>query len=83
MVDYYYGVNSLESAASGIAAYAGRSTIIARGGVTVAEHFTRHWAILGGVVYQRFGQGITDSPIVTKGSATAFYVGTTYLFLSL
>ena len=82
VVDYYYGVNSLESTTSGIGIYTGRSTTVARGGVTLADHINQHWAVLGGLVVQQYGRGITDSPIVTKSNTTAFYVGATYLFLS-
>ena len=81
VVDYYYGVDAKEAAITGIATYQGRSTNNIRGGITVADHSTKNWAVLGGVMYQRYGNAITDSPIVNQSSNTVFYLGATYIFL--
>ena len=83
VVDYYYGVNADESAAGGITTYQGRHATNSRAGLTIADHITKNWALLGGVVYQRYGNGVTGSPMVTKSSNVVFYLGAIYLFLKI
>jgi outer membrane protein len=83
VVDYYYGVSSGESERTGKTTYHGRHTVNTRAGLTVADHITTHWAVLGGAMYRRYGKGITDSPIVTKKANAVLYLGVTYIFLKI
>lgn len=78
-VDYYYGVRP-EEAFLFRPAYTGRDTIDVNAGLAGAYLLPRSWSLLGGVVITRFGNGIVDSPIVTRRNATMIYFGAGWKF---
>lgn len=75
-VNYYFGVTPEESRI-GRPAYAGKSTLVERAGVTVIKKFGQQFALLIGAYGEHFGAGIKDSPIVahtnTLNSVFGFY----------
>jgi len=78
-VDYYYGVRPGEVLPSR-PAYTGRDTINANAGLAGSYLLPHSWSLLGGVITTRYGNGIVDSPIVTRRYSTLFYFGAGWLF---
>jgi outer membrane protein len=78
-VDYYYGVRP-EEALPDRPAYSGRDTTNLNAGLAGAFLLPRSWSLLGGVFTTRYGDGIVDSPIVTRRYATMVYFGAGWKF---
>jgi outer membrane protein len=79
VVSYYYGVRAGEATPTR-PAYDGRSSVNWRVGLTANHFITRNVALLAGVHYTHRGDGIVDSPIVSKSGITSFNVGGAWLF---
>jgi MipA family protein len=78
-VDYYYGVRP-EEALPVRPAYNGRDTINISAGLAGAFRLHQSWSLLGGVFTTRLGNGIADSPIVTRRYSTMAYGGAGWRF---
>ncbi len=78
-VDYYYGVRPGEVLPSR-PAYRGRDTINVDAGLGGVFRLPHSWSLLGGVVVTRFGNGVADSPIVTRRHSTLIYGGAGWMF---
>ncbi len=78
-VDYYYGVKPFE-ALPFRPAYTGRDTINVNAGMAGRFRLPRSWSLLGGVFTTRFGNGIVDSPVVTRRYSTLVYFGAGWMF---
>ena len=78
-VDYYYGVKP-EEALPSRPVYRGRDTINVNAGLAGAYRLQHSWLLLGGVFATRFGNGLADSPIVTRRYSTLFYAGAGWMF---
>ncbi len=78
-VDYYYGVMQ-EEALPLRPAYTGRETINLNAGMAGAYRLPHSWSLLGGVFTTRFGNGIVDSPIVSRRWSALVYFGAGWMF---
>jgi outer membrane protein len=78
-VDYYYGVRP-EEALAFRPAYPGTAAINANAGLAGSYRLSRAWSLLGGVFTTRYGNGIVDSPIVTRRYSTLVYAGAGWRF---
>jgi MipA family protein len=77
-VDYYYGVHPDEVLPTR-PAYTGKATVNINAGIA-GVYYLQHWNILGGVFMTSYGNGIVDSPIVTRNFSTLVYVGAGWSF---
>jgi len=77
-VDYYYGVHSDEVLPSR-PAYTGKATVNMNAGLA-GVYYLPHWNLLGGVFMASYGNGIVDSPIVTRNFKTLVYLGAGWSF---
>jgi len=80
LVDYYYGVTAAETA-GGAPLYAGNESLNLRAGWSVTYRLSRAWSLLGGVSYTRLGDGMADSPLVTRSDNLLVYAGAAWNFL--
>lgn len=78
-VDYYYGVHSGEVLPLR-PAYTGTSTINMNAGLAGVYHLAHSWNLVGGAFMNRYGNGIVDSPIVTRRYSTLVYLGAGWSF---
>jgi outer membrane protein len=78
-VDYYYGVRP-EEALPSRPAYTGRAAINLNAGLAGTFSLPHSCSLLGGVFTTRFGDGIVDSPIVTRRYSTLVYFGAGWRF---
>lgn len=78
-VDYYYGVRPEETLAFR-PAYAGTATINTNAGLAGFYRLSHSWSLLGGVFTTRYGNGIVDSPIVTRRYSTLVFLGAGWRF---
>jgi outer membrane protein len=78
-VDYYYGVTP-EEALPTRPAYTGRETINYNAGMAGGYRLSPSWSLLGGVFTTRFGNGIVDSPIVSRRWSTLVFFGAGWRF---
>lgn len=78
-VDYYYGVQPDEVLAFR-PAYTGTASINVNAGLAGVYHMADSWNLLGGVVMTRYGNGIADSPIVTRRYSELVYLGAGWSF---
>jgi MipA family protein len=74
VVDYYYGVHAGDTS-GGAPLYQGRSTINLHATLSTGYRLAPHWALFGGVAYSRLGDGIADSPLVSRRTNTLVFVG--------
>lgn len=65
LVNYYYGVRSGEATPSR-PAYVGRDAVNVGAGLMASYQLSRSWSLLGMVYAKRLGNGITNSPIVSR-----------------
>ena len=77
-VDYYYGVHSNEVLPSR-PAYTGKATVNMNAGLA-GVYYLQHWNLLGGVFMTNYGNGIVDSPIVTRRYKTLVHLGAGWSF---
>jgi outer membrane protein len=78
-VDYYYGVRP-EEALPSRPVYTGTSTLNANLGVAGHYRLSDSWSLLGGLFETRYGNGIVDSPIVTRRYQTLMFFGAGWMF---
>lgn len=78
-VGYYYGVRPQE-ALPFRPVYTGRDTINLSAGLGWVFRLPHSWSLLGGVFTTRYGDGIVDSPIVTRRWSTMVYFGAGWMF---
>lgn len=78
-VDYFYGVTSAEATASR-SAYQGRGARSTQLGIRVQQALDLHQRIFVDVSSTRYGNGITDSPIVSRTVEPSVKVGYSYTF---
>jgi outer membrane protein len=78
-IDYYYGVTPAEST-SLRPVYIGQTTVNYSAGLNTTYLADRTWLLMGGVHYARLGNGITDSPLVSRSNTLLVYFGTTWIF---
>jgi outer membrane protein len=79
MVDYYYGVTTAETA-GGAPLYTGTASTQLRAGAALGYRLTRDWRITGGVSYTRLGDGLADSPLVSRDDNLLAYLGFSWSF---
>ena len=79
LTDYYFGVDSDEVRA-GRAAYEADASVTPFAGVQVEYAVSTQMHVTGGVGVGRFGDEISDSPIVDGSSLAGGYLGLTYTF---
>lgn len=80
LVDYYYGVSSTESAASGYAEYEGDGAIVSRAELTHVFPFGDHWQTVTNVSYMNLGNEIKDSSIVERSDIWGGSLSVVYSF---
>ncbi len=78
-VDYYYGVKPSE-ATQARPAYAGRSTTNLEAGVRLGYLIDKHQRVLFDVDATRWGEGITESPLVGRKTTPGARIGYLYRF---
>ena len=78
-VDYYYGVH-YDEVLPVRPAYTGTATVNMNAGLASVYHLSHSWNLLGGVFMTRYGNGIVDSPIVTRRFSTLVYLGAGWSF---
>ena len=78
-VGYYYGVKPGEATPLR-PAYNGSDAINLNAGLAGSYRLPHTWSLLGGVFMTRFGDGIVDSPIVTRRFSTVVYGGAGWRF---
>lgn len=78
-VDYYYGVAASEATPTR-AQYTGSASLNTEVGLRIGYSFDARQHIIADLSQTRWGTGITDSPLVTKSSATSIMVGYAYSF---
>ncbi len=78
-VDYYYGVRSNEATPSR-PSYSGRATWNLDVTVTAIVNLTSSWHVVAIMNRERFGTGITDSPVVDRGSSYSLITALNYRF---
>ncbi len=73
VVNYYYGVRP-DEVTPGRPAYVGHDTVNYTASLGAESRISRDWSLLGGVLATHFGDGISDSPIVShRGAITVFF----------
>jgi MipA family protein len=78
-VEYYYGVRPEEELPSR-PVYTGTSALNANLGVAGLYSLSHSWSLLGGIFETRFGNGIVNSPIVTRRYQTLIFFGAGWRF---
>jgi outer membrane protein len=76
-VDYYYGVPA-EAALPGRPAFEGEATNGLSLGLAWGVRVTPHWILTGAVDIERFGSGISDSPLVDDDEQSKLTLQVTY-----
>jgi len=79
LLDYYYGVEANEARA-GRAAYDAGSDLAWYIGLGGEYKLDEKWTAMAGVVYEKHGSEITDSPIVEDNYSLGIFTGLTYKF---
>lgn len=79
LVDYYYGVTPTETG-GGAPVYAGRSVVNLRAGWGLSYRMTRQWRLMGGVSWSHLGDGIADSPLVSRSDNLLVYAAVNWTF---
>jgi outer membrane protein len=80
MADYYYGIRPGEVARGAPAVYTASSALVPEVGVNVSAPLSRRWALWGALRYQRLPSEISNSPLMSKSSASTLLVGLSYAF---
>ncbi|MEO6801381.1 MAG: MipA/OmpV family protein [Rhodanobacter sp.] len=80
LADYYYGIRAREVAHGAPAVHAVSSAVVPEVGINVISPLSRRWALWGVARYQRLPATISDSPLVSKSSASILLVGVSYAF---
>ena len=80
LADYYYGIRPVEVARGAPAIYTVSSALVPELGVNVIASLTRRWTLWGALRYQRLPAEISNSPLVSKSSASTLLVGASYAF---
>jgi outer membrane protein len=79
LADYYFGVD-VDERRAGRPAYEADATVTPFAGVEIEYAISKQTHLLGGLGVGRFGDGISDSPIVDERSVGGGYLGLTYIF---
>ncbi len=78
-VDYYFGVKDSEVNTER-ARYEGKSTTSVNAGIRIDYALTRHQNLFLDVGLQRWGSGVTDSPLVQRSTSPSLRMGYLYRF---
>lgn len=78
-VDYYFGVKDSEVTAER-ARYEGKSSTNINAGIRIDYTLTRHQNLFLDVGVQRWGSGVTDSPLVRRSTSPSLRMGYLYRF---
>mgnify|MGYP000144330885 CR=1 FL=1 len=81
MVDYYYGITAAETG-GGAPLYTGTASTQWRAGWSLGYRISRDWRVTGGVSYTRLGDGLADSPLVSRTDNLLAYLGFSWSFRS-
>ena len=79
ITDYYYGVSDSE-ATSTRSAYSPSNTVNTTLGVMTKFQVSQHWSTTLAYMFTRYGNEISDSPIVDRSTASTVLLGASYLF---
>jgi len=79
LVNYYYGVRSIEASIAR-PAYRVDSSVLVQFGVMANYLFREHWSVSGRIAVTRLADKISNSPIVEDDLVTSAYVGIGYQF---
>ncbi|MCH8500719.1 MAG: MipA/OmpV family protein [Aliidiomarina sp.] len=77
LVDYYYGVSSRDNVAPNYY-YRGRSVVQPALSVHWQYPLSDRLSIVGSGRYMWLGDGVADSPLITKDTTTTFFLGVSY-----
>lgn len=77
---YYYGVNSSESARSGLSSYTPGNSFQPYAEISANYKINSSWNASGSVRYIRLSDEITDSPMVDKSYSGLVWAGVSYTF---
>ncbi|WP_395373041.1 MipA/OmpV family protein [Marinicella sp. W31] len=79
LVDYYYGIDQDDNPGIPLF-YDGDTTTNYFAGVSTAYRLNSHWSLVGTFRYERLGDEIRNSPLITEDDTTSVFAGLFYRF---